>query len=91
MKKNCVLCRICRKEGKRFQDLPLQRKFSLHNFSYTSHSNYVWANALPEELSEILLEEAHERPGYAVWNTDYCNSYGLLFRRESYTVGLCGL
>lgn len=190
MKKNCVLGRICRKEGKRFQDLPLQRKFnlivclvliccffgsllglhliytahnrllyrsmegtishsaslvseklktiesmttimlgdskvqndlavaisedatylernnafrslsylvpdyyqnykqygisyiSLHNFSYTSHSNYVWANALPEELSEILLEGAHERPGYAVWNTDYCNSYGLFLSRD---------
>ncbi len=29
MKKNCVLCRICRKEEKRFRDLPLQRKFNI--------------------------------------------------------------
>lgn len=190
LKKNCVLCRICRKEEKRFRDLPLQRKFNIivclvlifcffgslfglhltytahnrilyrsmegtishsaslvseklktiesmttimlvdskvqndlavaisedatylernnafcslsyfvpdyyqnykqygisyisrNNFSYTSHSNYVWANVLPEELSEILLEEVHERPGYAVWNTDYCNSYGRFLSRD---------
>lgn len=55
---------------------------SLHNSSYTSHSNYVWAHALPEELSQRLLEGAHERPGYAVWNTDYCNSYGLFLSRD---------
>lgn len=28
------------------------------------------------------MEEVHERPGYAVWNTDYCNSYGLFLSRD---------
>ena len=53
---------------------------SLYNSNYTSHSNY--ARALPDELFEALLENAHERPGYAVWNTDYCNSYGLFLSRD---------
>jgi two-component system sensor histidine kinase YesM len=55
---------------------------SLYNSNYTSHSNYARARSLPDELFEALLENAHERPGYAVWNTDYCNSYGLFLSRD---------
>ena len=55
---------------------------SLYNSNYASHSNYARARSLPDELFETLLENAHERPGYAVWNTDYCNSYGLFLSRD---------
>lgn len=53
---------------------------SLYNKSYATHSNY--ARALPENMANLLLEEAHSRPGYPVWNTDYCNSSGLFLSRD---------
>lgn len=55
---------------------------NLYNSNYISYSNYSRSITLPDEIETLLLEEAHSFPGYPIWNTDYCNTYGLFLSRD---------
>lgn len=55
---------------------------NLYNKNYTICSNYSRSLALPDEITQLLLENAHSRSGHPVWNTDYCNTYGLFLSRD---------
>lgn len=49
---------------------------------YTVHSDASKSQSVPNEIQEELLEQAHERSGYTVLNTKYCNEYGLFLCRD---------
>lgn len=49
---------------------------------YTVHSDTSKSQAIPQEIQDELLIQAHERPGYTSFNTKYCNEYGLFLCRD---------
>ena len=55
---------------------------NLYNTNYISYSNYSRSLTLPDEIETLLLENAHSSSGYPIWNTDYCNTYGLFISRD---------
>lgn len=55
---------------------------NLYNTNYISYSDISKCKNLPDSIINKLLNTAHTKPGYPVWNTDYCNEYGLFLLRD---------
>ena len=54
----------------------------LYNDSYAIHSDVSKSNKIPAKILEQVIAEANALPGYTIWNTDFCEEYGLFLGRE---------
>ncbi len=55
---------------------------ALYTENYTVYSDVSRSRKLPDYVEDTVLQAAHNAPGYGIWTTDYCNTYGLFISRD---------